>query len=801
MSRVSSIVIATMVGAFALIALVPLYAPASATEDPVADHLSVTTQSAGAVAGAAFSTQPIVEIRDEFENPIVLGVDETADVTATIDPGCTLQGTTTVAASAGVATFTNLRIDCAGAHTLTFTKADTSGSGGTNIAPVESSSFDVTPASLDHFLVENAGGGDIGTQTAGVSFDVTITAQDLYDNTVTGFTDTVDISSSQGCSSGCIASAAFSSGVSSSNSVTLTEAGSGATVTATTTGSVEFGTSNLFTVVPASLDHLTKVSGDSQAVSVGTAFADLVVEAVDQYGNPIPGETISFTAPTSGASATLGDSSALTGSNGQATMTASAGTLPGSYDVTASDGSALVEFSLTNNTGPLQHFLVKALGGGNIGAQTAGTAFDMQIAAQDAYGNTVTGFSGTVEVSSNRTCTAGCTTSWVFTNGLLSSHSVTLTKAGTGATVTATATGASEAGTSNTFPVSSAGAATVVRKAGSNQSKTVNTAFSTGLQVEVDDVYGNPVSGVTVSFSAPGSGASASFSNANPATGATGRVTVTATANTVAGSYQVTASVTSLGSVTFNLTNNPGALHHFVVVASSGALIGPQTAGTPFLIKATAKDAYSNTVTSFTGTVTITSNRKCSAGCGTSPAFVAGLLASRSITLTGAGENSKMTVTGGGKTSSSTAFTVSPAEASKLAFTSSTSNLRRKKQRILTVEVRDTYGNRVDSSAEVSFAKVAGSGTGTVAGLPTISDAEGGVAVTSVVGLHTGTLKIKATSPGLTSATTTFKASGSEAPIARRPGSRLSGPLRPTLNLLYPLSSGRRSSIGRAAVL
>ena len=41
---------------------------------------------------------------------------------------------------------------------------------------------------LDHFTVTASGGGNIGTQTAGSSFSITITAKDVNGNNITGYT-------------------------------------------------------------------------------------------------------------------------------------------------------------------------------------------------------------------------------------------------------------------------------------------------------------------------------------------------------------------------------------------------------------------------------------------------------------------------------------------------------------------------------------------------------------------------------------------------------------------------------------
>ena len=92
---------------------------------------------------------------------------------------------------------------------------------------------------------------------------------------------------------------------------------------------------------------------------------------------------------------------------------------------------------------------------------------------------------------------------------------------------------------------------------GSPQSATINTAFANPLVVTVTDAGGLPVQGVTVSFAAPGSGASAVLSSPTAVTNASGQASVTATANgTVGGPYTVAATVTGLaGAANFSLTN------------------------------------------------------------------------------------------------------------------------------------------------------------------------------------------------------------------------------------------------------
>ncbi|MDQ3365755.1 MAG: Ig-like domain-containing protein [Myxococcota bacterium] len=103
---------------------------------------------------------------------------------------------------------------------------------------------------------------------------------------------------------------------------------------------------------PASL---LPVAGSNQASVVGLGFsAALTVAVYDSYGNPVVGAPVTFTAPTSGATAQLpGEGRAVTGTDGRASITATAGTIAGTYDVTASvAGAPAMPFVLANVLAP-----------------------------------------------------------------------------------------------------------------------------------------------------------------------------------------------------------------------------------------------------------------------------------------------------------------------------------------------------------------------------------------------------------------------------------------------------------------
>ena len=91
-------------------------------------------------------------------------------------------------------------------------------------------------------------------------------------------------------------------------------------------------------------------SGNSQSTTVNTAFSDdLQVQVTDAFGNAVAGVTVALTAPTTGASASLGSTSLTTDATGQATATATANAAAGRFQIEALVfGVPGVNFDLTN---------------------------------------------------------------------------------------------------------------------------------------------------------------------------------------------------------------------------------------------------------------------------------------------------------------------------------------------------------------------------------------------------------------------------------------------------------------------
>ena len=210
---------------------------------------------------------------------------------------------------------------------------------------------------------------------------------------------------------------------------------------------------------------IAATAGTPQSAHINATFAKVLqATVVDAGQHPVGGVSVTFTAPTSGASATFGGSStvtAVTNASGIAiSPTLSANGQTGSYAISASVSgvAASASFSLTNTPPPAPK------------------------------------------------------------------------------------------------------PASIAATAGSGQSTIVSTAFATALQATVRDSLSHPLSGVTVTFTAPGSRASATFGGHRVATAVTNEngvaTTPTLVANGIAGTYTVTASVAGVTTrAYFTLTN------------------------------------------------------------------------------------------------------------------------------------------------------------------------------------------------------------------------------------------------------
>jgi uncharacterized repeat protein (TIGR01451 family) len=130
---------------------------------------------------------------------------------------------------------------------------------------------------------------------------------------------------------------------------------------------------------------------------------------------------------------------------------------------------------------------------------------------------------------------------------------------------------------------------------GQVQSTQVGTVFPKPLQALLTDQFNNPVFNVSVRFLVPTSGASTQFVLQSATTNMQGVATLTATANTIAGSFTATAFFDPLSAPSFSLTNTAGPAAR--IAAQNGpAFTG--TAGLPLGTSPTVAvgDAFGNPV-------------------------------------------------------------------------------------------------------------------------------------------------------------------------------------------------------------
>jgi hypothetical protein len=177
-------------GGFTLgfVATDPSYASAFAVSQPLSLSASQTVASmtlvtppAGAITGAVFSSQPVLEIRDGAGQRVATA---TNIVTVSIASGSgTLNGNTTVTAVNGVVTFSGLSITGIGAVTLRFASA--------GIADIISPSFNIAPAASGLGVVTQAAGAETGVAFA---TQPVVQVIDAHGNRVTTFTGTVTAS-------------------------------------------------------------------------------------------------------------------------------------------------------------------------------------------------------------------------------------------------------------------------------------------------------------------------------------------------------------------------------------------------------------------------------------------------------------------------------------------------------------------------------------------------------------------------------------------------------------------------------
>lgn len=288
----------------------------------VATQLVVTTQPGNGTGGSALSTQPVVEARDAGG---ALATNYNGLVTAAITTGTGTTGATIVAGASvnavnGVATFSGLAIDLAGTgYTLTFSSGA--------LTTAVSNTFDVTVGAATQLVITTQPGN--GTGGSALSTQPVVEVRDAGGNTITSSSAAVDatITTGTGTAGAAIVaggSANASGGVATFSSLAIDLAGTGYTLTFSSTGLTD-AVSTTFDVTVGAPVELRMVTQPGGAVSAIAFVTQPQVEVIDAGGNRVTSSSASvaavITTGTGATGATLGGTTPVTAGAGLASFT------------------------------------------------------------------------------------------------------------------------------------------------------------------------------------------------------------------------------------------------------------------------------------------------------------------------------------------------------------------------------------------------------------------------------------------------------------------------------------------------
>ena len=331
----------------------PVVFPATATVG-TAGRLVVTTQpSATAASGAPFAQQPRVQIQDANGNNVAaVGRAITAELVSG-PPGSSLMGTPTVATNAGgLAVFTNLGITGpAGSYTLNFTGANLTGATSNPVTLTAGAAtrvaFTVQPANT--------------TAGSAITPAVRVAIQDALGQTVTSASNAVTISIGRNTGGGSLSGTATVNavnGVATFSDLAIDRAGTGYTLIASA-GGLAGATSASFNISAGPAAAIAAANSmPATTVAGGTVSPAPAVRVTDASGNPVAGVNVTFavaggaangsvsggTQTTNAAGiAAVGSWTIGTGAGTQYSVTATAAGLSGSpvtFSTTATAGTA-----------------------------------------------------------------------------------------------------------------------------------------------------------------------------------------------------------------------------------------------------------------------------------------------------------------------------------------------------------------------------------------------------------------------------------------------------------------------------
>lgn len=566
-----------------------------------ATQLAFTVQPSNTAANATITPAVQVTAQDGFSNRAISFAGTVTAALGANPAGGTLSGTRTVTAVSGVATFSSLSIDKAGTgYTLTAAATDLAGD--------TSAAFNVTAAAATKLVftvqpTDTVAGADIRPA-------VQVTAQDASGNTATSFTASVTIALWTNPGGGTLSGAKTVpavNGVATFSDLSIDKVGTGYTVQATS-GTLAPATSVPFNITAGPVSPSRSTVNASLATitaSSGTSTATITVTARDGFGNVVSNATVLLAATGSGN--TLSPASGTTNASGVMTATFSSTTAETKTISATLDGVAVTPSATVTVTAASATQLAFTVQPSNA---TAGAPLTpaVQVTARDAFGNAATTFTGSVTVAIGTNPSGGTlsgTAAAAAVSGVATFGDLSIDRSGTGYTLTAAATGLTSA-TSTAFALAP-GAASVLVFTVQPTNSVAGAAIAPAVQVTARDALGNTATGfagsVTMSLGTNPPGGT--LSGTTTATAASGVATFSDLRIEKAGTgYSLAAATTGLAGATsapFNITPAAATQLVFTVQPTNTQANQPITPA----VQVTARDAFANVASGFTGTVTI----------------------------------------------------------------------------------------------------------------------------------------------------------------------------------------------------
>ena len=329
----------------------------------------------------------------------------------------------------------------------------------------------------------------------------------------------------------------------------------------TVTASVSGLSSVTFTATatePPRAATLEQGSGDGQTGETGHHLTDpLIVTVLDQYGNPLPGVTVSFSVtPTDGV---LSPASVDTDSDGEASTVLQLGGVAGTYTVTASvPGVSSVTFTATATAPPppppparVATTLEKVSGDSQTGRTNQHLTNPLIVRVLDQDGDALSDV--TVSFTVNPSSEVLSPTSATTDADGQASTALQLGGTARAYTVTASASGIAQRVTFRATATEPPRSTTLRKISGDYQEKEAYQHLPNPLVVEVLDQYGAALPDATVSFTvSPSVGV---LSPASTTTDSNGQASTILRFGKTTGTYTVTAAAAGVTqSVTFTAT-------------------------------------------------------------------------------------------------------------------------------------------------------------------------------------------------------------------------------------------------------